>query len=68
VVYDGVVRTASDIEASSVQKGELSGFAFVRRDQLANRVTPLLARRIAACLGAMAAAPVASLEDGSPVS
>lgn len=66
VVYDGGVFTTKDIEAIIVQDGELADFAFVRPDQVAGRVTPLVARRITACLNALAAGTVASLEDGSP--
>jgi hypothetical protein len=42
------------------------GFAFVGRDDVAGLVTPLLARRIAACLDAAEAGSVAALENGSP--
>jgi 8-oxo-dGTP diphosphatase len=65
VVYDGGVLTARDIEAIIVQEGELTGFAFVRPGEVDRRVTPLVARRITACLDALAAGTVASLEDGS---
>src|SRR6266567_6696454 len=66
VVYDGGVLAAEDIKAIRVQDGELAGFAFVDPDQVADRVTPLVGRRIAACLDALAAGTVASLEGGSP--
>jgi 8-oxo-dGTP pyrophosphatase MutT (NUDIX family) len=66
VVYDGGVFTATDIEAIHMQAGELAGFAFVDPDQVACRVTQLVARRIAACLDALAAGTAASLEGGSP--
>src|SRR6266851_7877988 len=46
VVYDGGVLAANDIEAIVVQEGEIAGYAFVRRDQVPRRVTPLVARRI----------------------
>jgi 8-oxo-dGTP pyrophosphatase MutT (NUDIX family) len=68
VVYDGGVLTAGDIEAIRVRDGELAGFAFVEPDQVAGRVTPLVAHRISACLDALAAGTVASLEGGSPAS
>ncbi len=64
VVYDGGVLTTKDIEAIVVRDGELAGFAFVVPGQVAARVTPLVARRITACLEALAAGTVASLEDG----
>jgi 8-oxo-dGTP diphosphatase len=66
VVYDGGVLTARDIEAIIVQEGELAGFAFVRPGEVARRVTPLVSRRITACLDVLAAGTVASLEDGRP--
>jgi 8-oxo-dGTP diphosphatase len=66
VLYDGGVLGASDIEAITVPPGELAGFAFVRPDEVSERVPPPLARRIAAALDAVAAGTVASLEDGSP--
>jgi 8-oxo-dGTP pyrophosphatase MutT (NUDIX family) len=66
VVYDGGVLTSNDIRAITVQDGELAGFGFVHPDQVAGQVTPLVARRITACLDAVATGAVASLEDGSP--
>jgi 8-oxo-dGTP diphosphatase len=66
VVYDGGVLATKDIKAIVVQDGELGGFAFVRPDKVAGRVTPLVARRISACLEALAAETVASREGGSP--
>jgi 8-oxo-dGTP diphosphatase len=66
VVYDGGVFGANDIDAIVVPEGELAGYAFVRPDQVPRRVTPLVARRISACLEALAAGAVASLEGGSP--
>jgi 8-oxo-dGTP diphosphatase len=65
VVYDGGVLAVNDIEAIVVQEGELAGYAFVHSDQVPSKVTPLVARRIAACLDALAAGTVASLEGGS---
>ncbi len=66
MVYDGGVLATKDIKAIVVQDGELAGFAFVHPDQVAGRVTPLVARRISACLEALAAGTVASLEGGRP--
>ncbi len=66
VVYDGGVLTPEDAEAIVVPEGELAGFAFVAPGEAARRVTPLVARRIAACLDALATGTVASLENGSP--
>jgi 8-oxo-dGTP pyrophosphatase MutT (NUDIX family) len=66
VVYDGGVLVANDIQAIVVQEGELAGYAFVRPAQVPRRVTPLVARRISACLEALVTGTVASLEGGSP--
>ena len=65
VVYDGGVLAANDIDAIVVPEGELVGYAFVPPDQVPSKVTPLVARRIAACLDALAAGTVASLEGGT---
>jgi 8-oxo-dGTP diphosphatase len=46
--------------------GEITEFAFVAADEVPTLVTPLLARRIAACLGAVESGTVATLENGSP--
>src|ERR1017187_10572701 len=66
VVYDGGVLATGDIAAITVPDGELAGFAFVRPDRVTGLVSPLVARRIAACLDALAAGTVASLEVGGP--
>jgi 8-oxo-dGTP pyrophosphatase MutT (NUDIX family) len=66
MVYDGGVLATEDIEAITVPDGEIAGFAFVRPDQVAGQVNPLVARRITACLDALAAGTVVSLENGSP--
>ncbi len=66
VVYDGGIFTKRDVGAITVPTGELIGFAFVYPDEVADRVTPLVARRISASLQALAAGTVASLEDGRP--
>jgi 8-oxo-dGTP pyrophosphatase MutT (NUDIX family) len=66
LVYDGGVLTADEISGIMLADGELAGFAFVAPDQVPGLVTPLLARRIAACLDAIAEGTVAALENGSP--
>jgi 8-oxo-dGTP diphosphatase len=67
IVYDGGALSAREAAAIRLADGELGGFAFVDRDDVAGLVTPLLARRIAACLDAVEAGSVAPLENGSPV-
>jgi len=66
VVYDGGVLTGAEIKEIVVGDDELAGCAFVARDEVAGLVTPLLARRVASCLDAVATGTVASLENGSP--
>ncbi len=63
---DFAVLSAADLDAVVLADGELTGFAFTEPGEVANLVTPLLARRIAACLDAVAAGTVAALENGSP--
>ncbi|HEX5290215.1 MAG TPA: hypothetical protein VFX25_15235 [Streptosporangiaceae bacterium] len=49
-----------------VPPDELAGFALVPAARVAERVAPRLARQVSACLAALAAGTVASLEDGRP--
>ena len=67
VVYDGGVLAPGEVAAIAPQDGELAGYEFVEPDEVAGRVSPLLARRIAACVDAVRAGTVISLEDGCPV-
>jgi hypothetical protein len=68
VVYDGGVLSDAEAKGIVLADGELAGFAFIARDEIAGLVTPLLARRVASCLDAVAADAVAALENGSPAS
>ncbi len=67
VAYDGGVLAPGEVAAITLQDGELAGYAFVEPDEVAERGSPLLARRIAACMDAVVAGTVISLEDGCPV-
>jgi 8-oxo-dGTP diphosphatase len=66
VVYDGGILAADEAAVITLREGELAGYEFVEPGEVAERVTPLLARRIAACLDAVATRTVISLEDGCP--
>ena len=66
VVYDGGVLPAAEIGAIVLGDGELAGFAFTEPGEVAGLATPLLGRRIAACLDAVAAGTVAALDNGCP--
>jgi 8-oxo-dGTP diphosphatase len=67
IVYDGGVLDAEEIKHVVLADGELAGFEFLTADEAAGRVTPLLARRITACLEACESGTVANLENGSPI-
>jgi len=67
IVYDGGVLTPAGVKEIVLADGELAGYEFVTADEAAGRVTPLVARRITACLQACEAGTVAALENGSPV-
>jgi 8-oxo-dGTP diphosphatase len=66
IVYDGGVLSAADITEIVLGDDELDGYAFVGADELTELVTPLLARRIRACIQAVADGTVAALENGVP--
>jgi 8-oxo-dGTP pyrophosphatase MutT (NUDIX family) len=67
VVYDSGVLSDSEIEQIVLVDGELSEFAFVERDKAGQLLTPVLTRRVASCLDALAAGSAATLENGSPI-
>jgi 8-oxo-dGTP pyrophosphatase MutT (NUDIX family) len=67
IVYDGGILSPEQINEIALADGELADFEFVTADEAAALVTPLLARRIIACLAAVEAGTVATLENGSPV-
>jgi 8-oxo-dGTP diphosphatase len=66
IVYGGGVLSAADIREIVLGDDELDGYAFVVADELTELVTPLLARRIRACIQAVADGTVAALENGVP--
>ena len=68
VVYDGGVLTPADVDAIKVPDDELAGFAFIEPGAVTGMATPLVGRRIGACLEAVADGTVASLEAGRPAS
>jgi 8-oxo-dGTP pyrophosphatase MutT (NUDIX family) len=66
IVYNGGVLSAAEIKEIVLSDDELAGYAFVDPDEVAELVTPLLARRIGASLQAVAGGTVAALENGLP--
>jgi len=67
LIYDGGTLTPNEVAAITLPAGELAGHEFVEPAAIAERVSPVLARRIAACLDAVATGTTISLEDGCPV-
>jgi 8-oxo-dGTP diphosphatase len=67
IVYDGGVLSPAEVKDIVLPGEELAGFEFVTTAEAAERVTPLVARRITACLKACEAGTVAALENGIPV-
>ena len=66
LVFDGGTLSPAEIAGIAVPVSELAGFAFVPPTEVAERVTPLVGRRICACLHAVADGLVLSLEAGRP--
>lgn len=66
VVYDGGMLRTAEIDAITLPEDELAGFAFVAAEEVPERTTLLVGRRIPASLEAKAADTV-SLEDGCVV-
>jgi 8-oxo-dGTP diphosphatase len=65
VVFDGGLLPAQDAPLISVAAGELRGFAFCTGEEAEQRLSPLLARRVAACVAARSAGQTVYLENGS---
>jgi 8-oxo-dGTP diphosphatase len=68
VIYDGGVLTAAERAGIRVPEEELDGFAFVPPGEVAERVEPIVGRRIHACLSALQTGKVAALDNGHPAS
>jgi 8-oxo-dGTP diphosphatase len=66
LIYDGGVLTRDDIAAIRLQADELASYAFIEAGRVPELASALLARRIAACLEAVATGTTASLENGHP--
>jgi len=64
VVFDGGLLPAQEAAAISVPADELRGFAFCTGEEAAQRLSPLLARRVAACVAARSAGQTVYLENG----
>ena len=66
VMFDGGQLTPDEIAAIQVRQEELAGYEFVAPGQVDERLSPLLARRVEACVRAADSGAVASLENGFP--
>jgi 8-oxo-dGTP diphosphatase len=67
LVFDGGILPAADEAAISVPPDELRGWAFCTAVEAGERLSPLLARRVAACTAARATGQTVYLENGSLV-
>jgi 8-oxo-dGTP pyrophosphatase MutT (NUDIX family) len=67
LVYDGGVLSEAEIAAIRLPADELASCAFVEPERVPELTSAPLARRIAACLDAVTASIVISLENGHPV-
>jgi 8-oxo-dGTP diphosphatase len=65
VVFDGGLLPAQEVAAITVPPDELRGFAFCAGEEATQRLSPLLARRVAACVAARSAGQTVYLENGS---
>lgn len=66
LVFDGGVLPATEVAGIRVPPDELRSWAFCTPDEAGERLSPLLARRVAACAAAKAAGHTVYLENGSP--
>ncbi|WP_203872244.1 NUDIX domain-containing protein [Planomonospora parontospora] len=66
LLYDGGVLTDAEITAIRLPPEELAGWVFAAPDQLSALLPEHMVRRVTACLSALEAGTVASLEDGHP--
>jgi 8-oxo-dGTP diphosphatase len=67
VIFDGGLVPPDVAAEITVPAEELRGWAFCSSREAAERLSPLLFRRISACKTAQGAGTVAYLEDGRPV-
>ncbi|WP_433179668.1 NUDIX domain-containing protein [Actinoallomurus sp. CA-150999] len=68
LVYDGGVLSDRDVTAIRLPAEELASYAFVEPERVGDLANARLARRIAACLEAVAAGTPVLLENGHPIS
>lgn len=66
-VFDGGVLDAGRVAAIQLQAEEIRAFEFVGLDQVHERLIPLLARRVQACMAARERGETVCLENGVPV-
>lgn len=67
VVFDGGTLTDADTAGIDIPADELRGWAWCTPQQAAERLSPLLARRVTAAVAARDAGGPVYLEDGDPV-
>ncbi|MEV0407124.1 NUDIX hydrolase [Actinoallomurus sp. NPDC050550] len=67
LVYDGGVMSDREVAAIRLPAEELASYAFVQPERVGELANARLARRIAACLEAVAAGTPVLLENGTPI-
>nr|WP_192752234.1 NUDIX hydrolase [Actinopolymorpha pittospori] len=67
MIFDGGVVPPDVAAGITVPAEELRGWAFCSPQEAADRLSPLLSRRVSACIAARATGTVAYLEDGRQV-
>ncbi|MFF2374942.1 NUDIX domain-containing protein [Streptomyces xiamenensis] len=66
-IFDGGVLDREQVAGIRLQAEEIRAFEFVGLDQVRERLIPLLARRVEACMSARARGEMIYLENGVPV-
>lgn len=67
VVFDGGVLSAKEADTIELPADELRGWAFCTAAEAAQRLSPLLGRRVAECVAARGTGRPVYLENGSPI-
>jgi 8-oxo-dGTP diphosphatase len=67
MIFDGGLVPPDVAAAITVPAEELRGWAFCWPQEAADRLSPLLFRRVSACMAAQGTGTVAYLEDGRQV-
>lgn len=67
MIFDGGVLPDEQVAGIALAPDELRSWAFCTASEASDRLSPLLARRVSACVQARATGRAAYLEDGRPI-